>query len=67
MQYYENKVANSSNSDERDGPFHHFILFCKGALLSTIPDESGEIYLKAFKVIGFHRGWKEHLSLGVKK
>lgn len=55
--YYENKLASSSNNNnDNDDPFS--IMSCV-ALLSIIPDVSGEIYIKALKVIGSNRSWIE--------
>lgn len=54
--YYQKKVASLSNSVENDDPFS--IKNCI-VLLSTIPNVNEEIYLKAFKVIGSNRNWRE--------
>lgn len=55
--YYENKLASSSNNNnDNDDPFS--IMSCV-ALLSIIPNVSEEIYIKALKVIGSNRSWRE--------
>lgn len=53
--YYDNKVANESNHNEDNDKFS--IEKCV-ALLSTIPNVTREIYLKAFHVIGLNRSWR---------
>lgn len=50
--YYENKVTNENNKNEDND--NYSIQNCV-ALLSTMPNVSREVYLKAFHVIGSNR------------
>lgn len=53
--YYENKNANENNKNEDNDKYS--IQNCV-VLLSTMPNGSREIYLKAFHVIGSNHSWR---------